>query len=133
MKKCLLAVICVLVLFVTTGCGKNQVKCTASSTENGVKMDAEVVATFDSNDKLTDAVITYDLNDKTVASQYCAIFKLAENAEKDIKVTCSGTKVTITGYANLESEEDDESLKDLTKEEFVKRVQESEEAKFTCK
>ena len=45
MKKYLLVVLCALLLFVVTGCGKNEVKCTGKMEG----YDAEVIAEFDSN------------------------------------------------------------------------------------
>jgi hypothetical protein len=147
MKKYLLIVLCALVLVTVTGCGsskkeengnggtsKNQVVCTASQEENGIKMTAEIVAEFDSADKLTDAVVSYDLNDEDTAKQYCTLFKLMEDTEKGVTVECSGSKITVKGYANIEtSEEDDKAMKGASKEEFIKYVQSSEDGNFTCK
>ena len=137
MKKYSLIALAAL-LVVVTGCGgggsKNTVTCTATSNEGGIEMKAEVVAEFDSNDKLEDATVTYDLGDSTVANQYCSLFKLMEDESKGVKVTCSGTKVTMTGFAQLESEdEDDESAIGMSKEDFIKKMEESEDGSYTCK
>ena len=134
MKKSLLLLLGVLMLVVVTGCGKkNQVTCSASMSEGGVDMKAEVVADFDKDDKLTDATITYDVSDSKTAETYCALFKLMEDADKGITVSCSGSKITITGYANIDSSEDEETIIGVTKEEFKKKMQENDEQKFTCK
>lgn len=135
MKKILLVSVCALFLLVLTGCGssKNQVTCTGSSEENGIKMTAELVADFDKNDKLSGATVVYDLNDSTVASQYCSFFKLMEDADKGITVECSGTKITIKGYAEMLVDDETGEKVDLTKDEFIKKMEESTEEKFSCK
>ena len=152
MKKYLLVVLCALLLVTVTGCGskkekgenggnggnnnpaKNQVVCTATGEENGIKMTAEVIGEFDNDNKLTDAKVSYDLSDETVAQQYCSLFKLMEDTEKGVTVNCSGTKITINGYANMESDdEDDKVLKGISKDEFISYIKSSDEATYTCK
>ncbi len=153
MKKYLLVVLCALLLVTVTGCGsskkeegenggngggsdtpsKNQVVCTATQEENGIKISAEIVADFDSSDKLTDAVVSYDLGDATTAQQYCSLFKLMEDAEKGVTVSCSGTKITVNGYAKMEASEDEKSLVGASKEEFINTVKSTEDGNFTCK
>lgn len=147
MKKCLLGILC-LMLLTLTACGnktenenanKNQVKCTASVEESGVKMDAQVIGYFDSSDKLEDATIVYDVNNEETAKLYCSLFKMAEDVDKGISVECSGTKVTIKGYAKLASEPDEESEEEnvnligSSKEDFIKFIESEEEVKFSCK
>ena len=135
MKKFSLIALCALLL-VVTGCGggsKNKVVCTASEEQGGIKMTAEVVAEFDSSDKLEDATVTYDLGDSTVAEQYCSLFKLMEDSENGVAVKCSGTKVVITGYANLASDDDEEDVVGMSKDEFIKKIEASDDASFTCK
>lgn len=136
MKRYFLGVLCALFAVAVTGCGnKNQIKCNASLSEAGMNLEAEIVADFDDNDKLTDATIVYDLKDSETAKQYCSLFKLMEDKEKGIEVECSGSKVTIKGYAKIDEAEDenDKSLIGATKEEFIKEMESSEEGKFTCK
>ncbi len=131
-KKYFLFVFCAVLLFVVTGCGnKNQVVCTGSSTEGGINIEAKLVADFDENDKLKDAEVTYDLKDKSSADQYCSLFKLMEDKDKGVTVDCSGSKITIKGYANMDVEEDEsDAMIGKTKEEFKKLMEEEE---FTCK
>lgn len=134
MKKYLLVVFGALLVLVVTGCGnKNQVKCMASLSEGGISMDAEIIADFDDNDKLSDATIVYDLKDSETANQYCSLFKLMEDKDKGIEVSCSGSKVTVKGYAKLDDEEGEDSLVGATKEAFIKEMEFNEDAKFTCK
>ena len=135
MKKYLLVLGCAVMVFAVAGCSsKNQLKCTGEMDESGVKMKTEVIADFDKDDKLTDAVVTYDLGDKDTASQYCSFFKLMEDKDKGIIIDCSGSKITIKGYANVisddEEEEEEESAIGKTKEEFKKLI---EVEGVTCK
>ncbi len=130
MKKYFLVVVCALLLFVVTGCGnKNQLKCTGSMEDSGLKINAEVVADFDENDKLTDATIVYDLGDSDTAKAWCSIFEYMKDADKGIDVKCSGSKITITGYAKV-ADDDEESMVGKTKEEF-KEAMAAEQ--ITCK
>ena len=132
MKKYLLVVFCAALLLVVTGCGnKNQLTCTGSMNESGIEMKAEVVADFDENDKLTDATVSYDLGSKETADQWCSMFKLMNDADKGIEVSCSGSKITIKGYAKMD-DEGEESMIGKTKEEF-KAVMEKEVEGITCK
>ena len=132
MKKHLLVVFCALLLVVVTGCGnKNQMKCTGTMNEGGVEIKAELIAEFDDNDKLSDATIIEDLGSKETADQYCGLFKLMNDADKGIEVSCSGSKVTIKGYAKIDDEED--SMIGKTREEFKKVIEEESEGKITCK
>jgi hypothetical protein len=129
-KKYFLVVFCALLMFTLTGCGKNQVKCTGSYSEEGMKISAEMIADLDANDKVTDATAIFDLGDSNTANQYCSLFKLAETADSGVKVTCSGTKVTIEGYAKMESDDEEDELIGLSKEDFIKAMAEED---FTCK
>ena len=129
MKKYFLVVFCALLLFLVTGCGGKKVTCKQAVDEAGIKMDAEVIANLDDNDKVTGATVVYDLGDKTTADQYCSLMKLAEDKEKGVTVECSGTKITINGMASMDEGEDD-SMIGKTKEEFVTYA---EAEGFTCK
>ena len=134
MKKYLLVVLCALLVFVVTGCNKNEVKCTGKIEENGKEYEAEVVAEFDKDDKLIDATITEDLGSKEAADQMCALYKAFMSEESGVSFSCSGSKITIKGYANLDSEEDDdEKMIGMTKEEFKKYMNTKTEGKITCK
>lgn len=130
MKKLLSVVLLALLLVVVTGCGKNQVKCTASTSEGGVNVTAEVIADLDKDDKVTSATIVYDFGDKDTATTYCGFLKLAEDSEKGITVDCSGSKITIKGYEKLDAEEGEAGYTGVTKAEFVKAMEEED---FKCK
>lgn len=135
MKKYYLVVFCALLLFVVVGCSKkNQVVCTASTTEQGITMDAEVIGDLDADNKITAVTVVYDLHDKKYADQYCSMFKLFETEGSGVKVNCSGSKITIEGMASMDIDaEEDEKIIGKTKEEFIAAAQESEDIKFTCK
>ena len=138
MKKFYFVTLCAVLLFVVTGCGnKNQVVCSASMNEGGMNIKAEVVGQLDKDNKISSVTVSYDLGSKESADQYCQIFKMMENSEKGIKVNCSGSKVIVDGLASMDVDAEDEEDKviGLTKEEFIKRATETDEAgvKFTCK
>ena len=124
MRKYFLVVFCLVLLFVVTGCGnKNQVVCTQTETEGGVTVKGTVTVDFDKDDKLTDATAVYDIGNKTTADQYCALMKLVENPDKGVKVECSGSKVTIKGFANADLDEDEEQVIGMTKADFIQKMQ----------
>lgn len=135
MKKYFLFVLCGLFLFVVTGCGNaNVVKCTGTMEESGQKISAEIVAEFDKDDKLVDATITEDVGSKETADQMCALYKAFMTEESGVSISCSGSKVTIKGYAKMaEDEDEDEKIIGMTKEEFKKYMSESSEGQVTCK
>ena len=132
MKKYFLVVFCAALLFLVSGCGKkNQVVCTQTQTEDGVTIKGEVVVDFDKDDKLTDATASYELSDKATADKYCSLFKLMEDADKGIKIECSGSKVIIKGFAKVDSEdEEDEKMIGMSKADFIKKMADEE---MTCK
>lgn len=133
MKKYFLGLFCALLLFVT-GCGenKNQVKCTGEMEEAGMKMKQEIVAVFDDNNIFKDATATLDLGSKEAADQLCSLYKMLGDSEKNVDISCSGTKVTIKGFENLDAEDEDteDSPIGKTKEEFIKLM---EKEQMTCK
>ena len=132
MKKYLLVLACAMLLC-AVGCGKkNQVVCTQSGTEDGVTMTTKVIVDFDANDKLTDATAEIELDNKDTASTYCAFMKLAEDAEKGVKVDCSGKKITIKGFARMDEDEEEEKLIGMSKEDFINKMKE-ESPEASCK
>ena len=130
MKKYFLVVLCMVLLFAVTGCGKKQVKCSRSFTEDGMTMTGEVIADLDGSDKITDVTIVYDIGDQKTADAYCGLMKLGIDESKGQSVSCSGTKITIKGLDSFEETEDSEKIIGITKDEFVKLAEEDE---FTCK
>lgn len=134
MKKYFLVVFCALLLFVVTGCGnKNQVTCSGTMKESGMEIKAEIVADFDDSDKLTDATIVYDLGNSDTATQWCSLFQLMNDSDKGISVSCSGSKITIKGYAKMAEEEGEESMIGKTKEEFKQAMEKESDGQITCK
>ena len=133
MKKYFLVVFCVALLFVVTGCGnKNQLKCSGEINDSGMNIKAEIIADFDDSDKLTDATVVYDLGTSETADQWCAMFKMMNDADKGIDVSCSGSKITIKGYAKMMEDEGEESVIGKTKDEF-KTAMEAEVDGISCK
>lgn len=122
MKKYFFVVFFALMLVVLVGCGnKNQVTCSGEMNEGGMTIKAEVIADLDADNKVTDATVVYDLGDETTATTYCSFFKLMEDSSKGISISCSGSKITIKGYAQME--DGDEKLVGTTKDDFVKAME----------
>ena len=130
MKKYLFITLMV-ILFMTTGCVKNQIVCSGTSEEEGIKLTGTVTADLDSNDRVSDAVIVYEFENEENAKKYCSVFKVFEEEDKEgvIKVSCSGNKITMKGFSKLISEYDD-TLIGASKEDFIKAMEENE---YTCK
>lgn len=130
MKKYSLIAICAILLF-AAGCGKkNQVKCSGKMTEGGMTLKAEIIADLDKNDKISDATVVYELDNKDAAKQYCSIFKLMETSDSGVSVSCSEKKVTIKGLANFNSD-DGETIVGMSKKDFIKQMEQEE--KISCK
>ena len=136
MKKYFLVVFCAALLFVVTGCGsKNEMKCTGTMEENGQKVEAEVTAEFDKDDKLVDATIVEDLGSEETAKQLCSLYQtFSSEMPEGVSVSCSGSKVTIKGFAKMnDSEDEEDKMIGLTKEEFKTKMESETEGKVTCK
>ncbi len=135
MKKIFTLFVCALVLVLVTGCGKNQVVCTATMEEAGQSMKAEVVAEFDGDDKVKSIEMSYELSDEKTAETYCSLFKLFTTSGENVEVDCSGKKITIKGLESIDMDSEDEADKIVgkTKAEFIELMEKDEEAKFTCK
>ena len=130
MKKYLLVSICALLLL-AVGCGKkNQLNCSGKLSQNGATVKVEVNASLDKKDKITDATVIYDLGDKESANQYCNLFKMMEDTDKGISIKCSGTKVTINGFAEAGSNADGNKIAGTSKKDFIKLM---EDQNLSCK
>lgn len=128
MKKYLTLIFCLMLLFLVTGCGKNQVTCSKTETEDGKEMTLSIIADLDSNDVVTEASAVYDFGDKETADLFCETFKEGADASR---VSCSGTKVTIKNIDDMEDEDiESEDAAGKTKEAFI---QAAKEEGYTCK
>lgn len=136
-------------LLLLTGCGSSKnLTCTADFEEDGHKYTAEVVAELDGDDKVKDASITMEFENKDDATQmyssYQMVIQMAESMAKQsgeevpkIDIKQDGKKVIISNYAELDKlgsgEEDEESLIGMSKDDFKKHIESQEEVKWTCK
>ena len=125
MKKSFLIIFMVVILLVVTGCGNNQVKCSGEYNESNVNIVADIIADLDKDDKVASAKMIFDLKDDESANLVCDTYKKLMEEKDGVTVTCSGSKITIDGYTNLDKE-----LLGVSKEEFIKGM---ESQKFTCK
>lgn len=137
-------------LLLLTGCGSSSknLTCTAEFEEEGHKYTGEIVAELDDNDKVKDVSMTMGFDNKEDATQmyssYQMIISFAKSmAEQsgeefpEIDIKQDGKKVIISNYAALDKlnsgEEEQETLIGMSKEDFQKKVEAQEEAKWTCK
>ena len=124
MKKYFL--IAVVGLLLLTGCGKNQVVCSADLSESGVSMKISLVGDLD-GDKITKVSYEYEFKDSATAEQYCSLVKLTyANAQ------CSGSKITIPDAASMLEEQMDQKVVGMTKAEFIEFAQ-KDSTGVTCK
>ena len=130
MKKCLMLISFVAMAMLLTACGGNKITCTATETEDGITVKQEVVANFDSNDKIKDYKASFDFGNETIATTYCQLYKSLANEEKKLDIDCSGSKIIIKGTPDADSNDEDELIKGSTKEDFKKAL---EEEGFKCK
>ena len=73
-----------------------------------------------------------DVGSKETADQVCALSSMFE--AQGVSVSCSGTKVTIKGFEKMvDSDDEDEKMVGLSKEEFKKAMEENTEGQVTCK
>ena len=105
----------------------------AKVTRIGEKYKKNRKNSFDKDDKLVDATIIEDVGSKETADQACSFYKMFIDADKGIDVSCSGSKITIKGYAKLADEDEEDGMIGKTKEEFKKAIEEESEGKITCK
>lgn len=132
MKKTIVVLCLMALLLVTSGCGKNQIVCSKTVTEDGQKMSVDVTLDLDNDEKVTNASLTYDFGDKESAEQYCSIFKIALDESNKDKIVCSGSKVTIKDMDAFDEDEteDSEKMVGQTKKEVIETA--TKEG-YTCK
>lgn len=139
----------VLSLLLLTGCGsKNQLKCTAEVEQNGSKYSGKMIVELDGNDKVKDATMEMTFDNEDEANQTYSMFQLvigmaksmAEEGQEvpDIDIKKDGKTLTISNYASFAkftSDEENESLIGMSKEDFIKKVEadSSSGGKWTCK
>ncbi len=143
MKKYIVLMISVLFLF---GCGKTDVQelsCSMTRDSNGVKIQQEILATYDDEDKLEnlEMIVSTEIPDESLAQTY--IDSMRANAEKSYANTDSvsintkqeGNVVSLITNINYRtfSENDSKVIaidKDTTKEELKQKF---ENMGYTCK
>ncbi len=128
-------------LLLLTGCGSSgdKVVCTATESEGGMSMTAEVTAKLKDN-KVDSAEAAIVFDSEETASQYYGMLALVESFSEDGKklgAKLDGKKVTIENFANVIEEEADEeegteAVKVIgeSKEDFIKLM---EAEGYSCK
>ena len=123
-----------------TGCGKNnKVTCSGTQEEGGKKFTTEITATL-KDDKVNSLSSKMTFGDEESAKEYCGMLALASsftsNENEKIDYKCDGKSVTINNFENLVSDDDDDKIIGLTKQEFIDEMTKSakeEGTEITCK
>ena len=137
MKKYYVMIFCIALLFVT-GCGNGkQVACSKTETIEGVSATGTIIGELDANDKVVGASMAYEFADKESATKYCDMMKGLLELSKNLgestgkaSIDCSGSKITIKGFEELEGDDEEDKVIGLSKDEFV---QKATEEGYTCK
>ncbi|MDO4963046.1 MAG: hypothetical protein Q4E75_03000 [bacterium] len=133
MKKfaCLLCIS----LFLLTGCGSkksNEVVCSGSIEEDDVKLGMAVTAKL-KDGKVSNASVKMTFDDEDTAKEYCDLFNLANSYSEEnekISFNCSSKEIEFDDYASILSNDDDDDIIGMTKDDFVKYMIEQD---LTCK
>ena len=121
MKKYFL---CIIVLLLLTGCGNSKkITCTFDGMENNSHAKAKIIANIDDDDIISDLYIEYVFDEQNAADSMCTTFKVESDSQ--VKVNCSGKKVTIEGPVYKSS-----SSSGTKKDAFI---EEAESHEFKCK
>ena len=135
MKK-LGALLIVGTLFLT-GCG-NKVVCSSTVKDGEESYKVKITANMKSNKvSSVDGEMTFE--SEASAEKMCSMLNLvnsfSSDEEKKLDFKCKGKKITIKNYDKLESDDAEDKLVGLTKDEFIKKMTEGsdEESKVTCK
>jgi len=115
MKKLLLSV---MMCFLLVGCG-NTLKCT-------LEEEGEGTATYKikfKGDEVSKVTMQIKFDDKDEAKEACEFYEEFAKEEDDVKIKCSGSKLTMTTT-------DVDEYEDMTKEELKEEL---EEDGYKCK
>ena len=104
---------------------KNKVVCSGKMEEAGIKLTMEMAATFDSSDKLDGASVAMSFDDKTIAEQYCSLYK-AGLKDVDNVIECEGNTIKFSDFTAVFGDE----AKGTKKADFIELM---EDEGLTCK
>lgn len=129
MKKSKLVLLSLITVLVLTGCGKKELTCTMSQTENNIKMDSTVVVNFDGK-TVEDMNMTMDVEiPETLQSQKETLKNFYEQATFKVEDTDKGLRLT--------ADKDSTFFKDLKLGESKANYDDTKDALeaqgFTCK
>lgn len=115
MKKTLMALAAVVMMFILTGCGTETLTCTMSQDQTGMKMDQKVVATFENNE-VTKMNMKIDVNLDDSYKAYADTMKTM--LEEEYKTfSDNGGKVEVTGKDSIININIDLDLKSMTSDQ----------------
>lgn len=143
MKKGLMALVAMGIVFILTGCGTETLTCTMSQDESGMKMNQEAVVTFENNE-VTKMNMSVDVEvDDTYANYISTMESMLEsqftqfsdNGAK-VDVSSSGNKINVSIDMDVKNMTD-EQKKNLNMEDVYGSKEatkkELEEQGYTCK
>lgn len=143
MKKIMMTLVAVVMMFVLTGCGTETLTCTMSQTQTGMTMDQEMNATFVNNE-----VTKMDINIKAELDEayVSAMDQIKSSVEANLKqYKDNGGKVEITSEGNVINAKVDFDLSKMSKDQKKKlnmvdvygtksaTAKELEKQGYTCK
>lgn len=143
MKKIMMTLVAVVMMFVLTGCGTETLTCTMSQTQTGMTMNQEMNATFVNNE-----VTKMDINIKAELDEayVSAMDQIKSSVEANLKqYKDNGGKVEITSEGNVINAKVDFDLSNMSKDQKKKlnmvdvygtksaTAKELEKQGYTCK
>lgn len=94
MKKVIMPVLAVALVFMLTGCGKETLTCTSTQEQSGMKMNTEIVALFDNNEVTNmDLKVVAELDD--TYANYIETVRSSIDSQYD-KYRKDGVTVSVT-------------------------------------
>lgn len=130
MRKGKLILLSLMAVLALTGCGKKELSCTMSSTENGVKMEQTLEVKFD-GDTLDDVNIVMDMEiPESLSSSMDLLKSTYEALDFKVEETSKGLKLTADGDSKYIKENLNLGETKASYDDTKKRL---ETAGYTCK
>ena len=130
MKKTLkisaLLMVVAIMLLALTGCGKNKIVATKSTSgENSMfgAYDEKIEVTF-KKDKVDKIVWTMEFKDEETAESMSGLYQMASSELKDLEIKQDGKKVVLTMGAESFASQSDLKDEDLSRDKIIKELEE---------
>lgn len=129
MKKTLkisaLLMVIAIMMLALTGCGKNKVVATKSTSEENSMFgayDEKIEVTF-KKDKADKIVWTMEFKDEETAKSMSGLYQMAASELKDLEIKQDGKKVVLTMGSESFASQSDLKDEDLTREKIIKKLE----------